>query len=455
MAEPLSGEPEKMPPGSTVGIFDAQHPPSMDLVNECVHCGFCLSTCPTYALWGEEMDSPRGRIYLMKLGLEGQLQLDTTFVNHMDNCLGCMACITACPSGVKYDKLIEATRAQIERNFPRPAVDGILRRMIFEIFPRPDRMRLMLGPLRMYQRSGLQSLLRHSGIFKLLPASLRAMENLTPPAPRKGETSCNALPERVEARGEPRLRAGLLLGCVQSVFFPEVNAATARVLAAEGCEVIIPRDQGCCGALMVHAGEEKAALEYARRTIDAFERVQVDTVVINAAGCGSNMKDYGHLLRDDAKYSERAKAFSAKCRDISEVLAGLEPRAAHHPLRLKVAYHDACHLQHAQGVRAQPRALLGQIPELQILETAEAALCCGSAGIYNLVRPGPAQELGERKVRNVLATAPDIVATGNPGCVLQLRSGLRAAGSEVPVVHMVEVLDASIRGLAPEGLLKR
>jgi glycolate oxidase iron-sulfur subunit len=247
----------------------------------------------------------------------------------------------------------------------------------------------------------------------------------------------------------------LLLGCVQSVFFPEVNAATARVLAAEGCEVIIPRDQGCCGALMVHAGEEKAALEYARRTIDAFERVQVDTVVINAAGCGSNMKDYGHLLRDDAKYSERAKAFSAKCRDISEVLAGLEPRAAHHPLRLKVAYHDACHLQHAQGVRAQPRALLGQIPELQILETAEAALCCGSAGIYNLVRPGPAQELGERKVRNVLATAPDIVATGNPGCVLQLRSGLRAAGSEVPVVHMVEVLDASIRGLAPEGLLKR
>jgi glycolate oxidase iron-sulfur subunit len=279
------------------------------------------------------------------------------------------------------------------------------------------------------------------------------MENLTPPAPGKRETSGNVLPERVAALGESRRRVGMLLGCVQSVFFPEVNAATVRVLAAEGCEVLIPADQGCCGALMIHAGEEKAALDYARRTIDAFERVAVDTVVINAAGCGSNMKDYGYLLRDDPKYSERAKAFSAKCRDISEVLAGLEPRAMRHPLHLKVAYHDACHLQHAQGVRAQPRAVLGQIPELQILETAEAALCCGSAGIYNLVRPGPAQELGERKVRNVLATIPDIVATGNPGCVLQLRSGLRAAGSRVPVVHMVELVDASIRGLAAEGLL--
>jgi glycolate dehydrogenase iron-sulfur subunit len=453
--EPASGEPDKTPRNSPFGVFDAHHPPSNDLVNECVHCGFCLSTCPTYALWGEEMDSPRGRIYLMKLGLEGQLRIDPTFVNHMDNCLGCMACLTACPSGVKYDKLIEATRAQIARNYPRPTADGVLRRMIFDIFPRPDRMRLLLGPLRMYQRSGLQSLLRHSGIFKLLPASLRAMENLTPPAPRKGKTNGLALPERVAAQGESRLRVGLLLGCVQSVFFPEVNAATARVLAAEGCEVIIPRDQCCCGALMIHAGEEKEALEYARRTIDAFDRVDVDTVVINAAGCGSNMKDYGYLLRDDPKYSERARAFSAKCRDISEVLAGLEPRAPRHPLRLKVAYHDACHLQHAQGVKAQPRALLGQIPELQILEPVEAALCCGSAGIYNLVRPGPAQELGDRKVRNVMATAPDVVATGNPGCVLQLRSALRAAGSQVPVIHTVEVVDASIRGLAAEALLDR
>jgi glycolate oxidase iron-sulfur subunit len=448
-------EPAKMPPGVRSGAFDAHHPPSDDLINECVHCGFCLATCPTYALWGEEMDSPRGRIYLMKLGLEGEVRLDSTFVNHMDNCLGCMACMTACPSGVKYDKLIEATRAQIERNYPRPVPDGILRRMIFDIFPRPDRLRLLLGPLRMFQHSGLQSLVRRSGLLKLLPASVRAMENLTPSVPRNEKTNGAALPERVGAQGEPRLRVGLLLGCVQSVFFPEVNAATARVLAAEGCEVIIPRDQGCCGALMVHAGEEKAAMEYARRTIDAFERAQVDAVVINAAGCGSSMKEYGYLLRDDPKYSERAKTFSDKCRDISEVLARLEPRAPRHPIPLKVAYHDACHLQHAQGVRTQPRAVLRQIPELQILETAEAALCCGSAGIYNLVRPGPAKELGDRKVRHVLATASDVVATGNPGCILQLRSGIRLAGSQVPVVHLVELVDASIRGLPAETLLKR
>jgi glycolate oxidase iron-sulfur subunit len=446
-------EPASMPPDARSGAFDAHHPPSIDLVNECVHCGFCLTTCPTYALWGEEMDSPRGRIYLMKLGLEGQVQLDPTFVNHMDNCLGCMACMTACPSGVKYDKLIEATRTQIERNYPRPTPEGILRRMIFDIFPRPERLRLLVGPLRIYQRSGLRSLVRRSGVLKLLPASLSVMENLAPSAPPK--TNGAALPERVQAQGEPRLRAGLLLGCVQSVFFPEVNAATARVLAAEGCEVVIPKDQCCCGALMIHAGEEKAALDYARRTIDAFERVPVDAVVSNAAGCGSNMKDYGYLLRDDPKYSERAKAFSAKCRDISEVLAGLEPRAPRHPLPLKVAYHDPCHLQHAQGVRTQPRAVLGKIPELQILETAEAALCCGSAGIYNLVRPGPAKELGERKVRHVLATAPDIVASGNPGCLLQLRSGIRLAGSQIPVVHLVELVDASIRGLPAESLLKR
>jgi glycolate oxidase iron-sulfur subunit len=448
MAEPAIPNPE-----SRGGAFDPHHPPSADLIDKCVHCGFCLATCPTYALWGEEMDSPRGRIYLMKLGLEGEIQLDPTMVNHMDNCLGCMACLTACPSGVQYDKLIEATRAQIERNYPRPSADRILRKMLFEFFPRPERLRWLLGPMRIYQGSGLQSLVRRSGLLKLLPASVRAMENLMPSPPRN--TSAGVLPERVEAQGERRLRVGLLLGCVQSVFFPEVNAATARVLAAEGCEVVIPKDQCCCGALMIHAGEEKGALDYARRTIDAFEGARVDVVVSNAAGCGSNMKDYGYLLREDTRYAERAKAFSAKCRDITEILAGLEPRAVRHPIPLKVAYHDSCHLQHAQAVRTQPRTVLSKIPGLQIVEPAEAALCCGSAGIYNLVRPGPAKELGERKVRNVLATNPDIVASGNPGCLLQLRSGLRASGSELAVVHVVELVDASIRGLPSESLRSR
>jgi glycolate oxidase iron-sulfur subunit len=259
----------------------------------------------------------------------------------------------------------------------------------------------------------------------------------------------------VEAQGERRRRVGLLLGCVQRIVFPEVNAATVRILAAEGCEVFIPPEQGCCGALMVHAGEEERALAYARRTIDAFERAQVDTVVSNAAGCGSSLKDYGYLLRDDPVYAERARVFSAKCRDISEILAELEPRAARHPIPLKVAYHDSCHLQHAQSVRAQPRAVLAKIPELQLLEPAEAALCCGSAGIYNLVRPGPAKELGDRKVRNVLATSPDVVVSGNPGCLLQLRSGMLSAGSPVPVIHMVELVDASIRGIPAAALLNR
>jgi glycolate dehydrogenase iron-sulfur subunit len=433
------------------GGFDAHHPPSIDLIADCVHCGFCLSTCPTYALWNEEMDSPRGRIYLMKMALEGQIPLSPTFVNHMDNCLGCMACLTSCPSGVKYDRLIEATRAQIERNHPRTLKERLARKLIFEIFPHPDRMARLLAPLRLYQCSGLQSLVRNSGVLKLLPAHLRAMESLTPLAPM----AAPELPEVVPAQGERRLRVGLLLGCVQRVFFPEVNAATARVLASEGCEVVIPKDQSCCGALMVHAGEEKKALEYARRMIDTFERAQVDAIAINAAGCGSNMKDYAILLQEDPKYAERARAFSAKCFDISEILGRLEPRTRRHPLPLKVAYHDACHLQHAQNVRLQPRSLLKSIPSLEIVEVAEAALCCGSAGIYNLVRPEPAKELGRRKVRNLLAVAPDVVAAGNPGCVLQLRSELKLGGKPLPVLHTVELLDAAIQGIAPESLCKR
>ena len=428
---------------------DAHYSPSAELIDKCVHCGFCLPTCPTYSLWKEEMDSPRGRIYLMKLAAEGQIPLDHTFVHHIDNCLGCMACMTACPSGVQYDKLIETTRSQIQRNYDRGIGAGLLRRMMFAFLPQPDRLRLLLGAMRVYQHSGLQSLVRRSGVLRLLPQPVRAVEALMPAAANDFR-----LPDRVQARGERRRRVGLLLGCVQQVFFAEVNAATTRVLAAEGCEIVIPRDQGCCGALMLHSGEEEQALAYARRTIDAFERARVDLIIINAAGCGSSMKEYGYLLRDDPNYAERAKAFSAKCRDISELLAELEPRAPRQALAMKVAYHDACHLQHAQTVRAQPRKVLGQIPQLRILEPGESALCCGSAGIYNLVKPGPAGELGDRKVRSLLATEPDVVASGNPGCLLQLQSGLRRTGSTVPVVHTIQLVDASIRGLPVESLLR-
>lgn len=441
------------PVRQTSSAFDDHHPPSLELINECVHCGFCLATCPTFSLWGNEMDSPRGRIYLMKLASEGEIALDQTFVDHIDNCLGCMACMTACPSGVKYDKLIEATRAQIERNYERTVSNGWQRRIIFYLFPQAERLRRLILPMKIYQRSGLRWLLKKSGALKLLPKSLRSMEALMPVD--LPDAAGARLPSQFAAAGTRRLRVGMLTGCVQSVFFPEVNAATARVLAAEGCEVVIPSDQGCCGALMIHAGEQERALDYARRLIDVFERERLDFVVSNAAGCGSNLKDFGYLLRDDSQYAERAKAFSAKCRDVSEVLASMAPHAPRQALPLRVAYHDACHLQHAQSVKLQPRSVLATIPDLEVVEIAEPAICCGSAGIYNMVRPGPAEELGARKVGHVLATTPNVVATGNPGCLLQLQSGIRAAGSNIPVVHMVQILDASIRGLSPESLLEK
>jgi glycolate oxidase iron-sulfur subunit len=432
-------------PQTPVGAngYDAHHPPSGELIDKCVHCGFCLPVCPTYVLWNEEMDSPRGRIYLMKMVADGTANINETWVNHFDACLGCMACVTACPSGVEYGKLIEATRAQIERRYTRPAAEKRFRRLLFSIFPRPDRLRALLLPLRLYQKAGLQSLVRRVGIPKLLPARFRAMEALLPQVPAH-----ETLPELIPAQGERRRRVGLLLGCVQRVLFPQVNAATARVLAAEGCEVVAPKAQPCCGALLVHAGEEEHAVQLARQTIDAFEKARVDAVIINAAGCGSNVKEYGHLLRDDPEYAERAKAFAAKCRDVSEFLSELEPRATRHALPLRVAYHDACHLQHAQGVRLQPRTVLGRIPQLDLLEIPEAGICCGSAGIYNLVQPEAATELGDRKASHIAALEADIVVSANPGCLLQLQSALARAGRKLPVRHFIELLDASIRGIS-------
>lgn len=434
-------------------VFDDHNPPAAELYKKCVHCGFCLPTCPTYALWGEEMDSPRGRIHLMKLAAEGHANLTDTFVQHFDRCLGCMACMTACPSGVRYDRLIEATRAQLQRQYRRSPGEIVHRQWIFNLIPYPARLRAALLPAWAYQASGLRALARGTGLLKLLPGKLRATEALLPAITLR-ELFAH-LPERVPAQGAMRKRVGLLTGCVQSVLFSGVNAATARVLAAEGCEVIIPREQGCCGALMVHAGLEEQALDFARKLIDVFERANVDTIVINAAGCGSTMKEYGYLLRNDQRYAECAKAFAAKCKDISEVLAELEPRAVRHPLRLRVAYHDSCHLQHAQGVRTQPRQMLKTIPELEILEIPNAAICCGSAGIYNLVQPDTAIELGDQKVKNCLSTSPDMVVSANPGCLVQLTSGLKRAGKQVPVLHAIELMDAAIQGTPASELQAR
>ena len=429
--------------------FDAHHAPEKGLLADCVHCGFCLPACPTYLMWNEEMDSPRGRIYMMDRAAAGQTPLDKTFQRHMDNCLGCMACMTACPSGVQYDKLIEDTRAQVERNVRRGIGDSLFRKLLFATFPHPARLRAMAGPLRLYQRK-LQKKVRASGFLEKLPKRFAAMEALLPEVPLRRDP----VPAITAAQNGKRRRVGMLTGCVQSVFFSRVNEATARVLAAEGCEVIAPENQPCCGALMLHSGLEERAATMAKSIIEIFERAEVDTIVINAAGCGSTMKEYGRLLRDDTEWAERARAFSAKCRDISEILCELPSRAPRNSLRLRVAYHDACHLRHAQGVWKEPRELLMKIPGLQIAEIAEPTLCCGSAGVYNLLQPEPAAELGDRKVEHLLAAQAEAVVSANPGCLLQLMAGLERRGEKaLPTFHMVELLDASIRGVTTWELL--
>lgn len=425
--------------------FDALRPPAADTLADCVHCGFCLPACPTYQLWGEEMDSPRGRIHLMELAREGDASMTDTFVGHMDACLGCMACVTACPSGVRYQELIEATRAQIERNHTRTRADRWFRAAIFALFPYPQRLRVALVGAWLYQRLGLRALARRTGALARLPARLRAVESLLPPVRLRGVLAGDVT-AHTAAAGAPRRRVGLLSGCVQRVLFDDVNAATARVLAAEGCEVVAPPDQGCCGALMVHAGWEDGARAHARALVDVFDQAGVDTIVTNAAGCGSTLKEYGHLLRDDPDYAERAAALADKVCDVSELLAELEPRAPHHPLPLRVAYQDACHLNHAQGVRRAPRDVLAGIPGLELAELAEPDLCCGSAGIYNLVQPEPAEELGARKAGHVRAADPDVVVSANPGCSMQLRRHLDGGP---PVRHPVQLVDAAIRGVDP------
>ena len=416
--------------------YDSTRAPELDLIADCVHCGFCLPTCPTYVLWHEEMDSPRGRIVMMK---EGHEEITAPLLTHLDRCLGCMACVTACPSGVQYDKLIEDARPQLERNLERPPLERAHRRLIFGLFTRPGRLRALAPAAVAAQRLGLPRLARRPRIRRLAPR-LAAMTAMTPEASLR--RSLTRLPERFEARGERRGTVALLQGCVQRVFFSHVNEATARVLAAEGFEVHVPRLPRCCGALPLHAGEDIEARALAKATIEALDGY--DTVVVNAAGCGSAMRDYGHVLRDEPDWAERASAFSERVRDVSEFLAEAGPRAQRQPVALRAAYHDACHLAHAQGVRAQPRELLRSIPGVELLEPDEWELCCGSAGIYNLVQPEPAAELGERKARNLLETGAEAVVAGNPGCALQISAHTERLGRRLPVLHPMEILARSI-----------
>jgi glycolate oxidase iron-sulfur subunit len=404
------------------GAWDEVRPPELDVIRDCVHCGFCLPTCPSYAVFEEEMDSPRGRIVMMRVAHEPGETISTALTVHLDRCLGCMACVTACPSGVRYDRLIERARPQIERHGARTWRERALRGAIFAVFTHPGRLRALVPLLALQERLRLRELVPFARL-----------------APRARLRHAVArLPEVTPAVGPRRGTVAFMQGCVQRVLFGDVNAATVRVLAAEGFEVHTPRRPRCCGALQFHSGVEEPARALAQETLDAF--AGYDVVLTNAAGCGSAMKDYGHVFGEDP----RVAAFSGRVQDVLEFLGSVEPRATRHHLPMRVAYHDACHLAHAQGVRKQPRELLRAIPGLELLEPAEWELCCGSAGIYNLTQPGAAAKLGRRKAENLRATGADAVAAANPGCVIQIGAYL-----ERPIYHPMTLLDHSIRGSRP------
>jgi len=420
------------------------HGHDVEGVNQCVHCGLCLAYCPTFSILGTEMDSPRGRIFLIKSMAEGRIGLTDSAAAHLDLCLGCRACETVCPSGVPYGQLIEAARADIERQRPGGPLRRLFRWVNFSVLlPHPRLLSLAAAGLRFYQVSGLQRLVRASGVLRLLPGPLASWEPLLPSIPAAADRA--PLPEVTPADGVKRATVGLLTGCVQQVAFGPQNRATARVLARNGVEVIAPRTQTCCGALHAHGGEHDTALELARKTIIAFESAGVEQVVVNTSGCGAHMKAYGTLLADDPKWAERARRFAGRVSDISEFLAREPLRGPLRPLARTVTYHDPCHVAHGQKIRKEPRALLHQIPGLTVKELHEADWCCGSAGTYNLTQPEMAGQLQRRKIENIRATGAEAVITANPGCIIQIQQGLAGGARPIRVLHIVELLDEAYR----------
>ena len=406
-----------------------------ELMLDCVHCGLCTSACPTYVETGLEADSPRGRIYLMRGVIDGRVPLDDVVKSHLDLCLNCRACESACPSGVQYGKLIEPFRVHmVKTGEQRQHLPWIQQQILEYIFPYRGRNKLALMPARWLQALGLGALLE-----PLLPKPLRAMLEMLPRLkPHYGQ-----LPELLPAEGPRRARVGLLLGCVADAIYPETNLATAKVLQKNGCDVVIPRAQGCCGALHYHAGQEEPAVAFAQANLHAFDWKSLDAIVVNAAGCGAMLKDYGHLLHGNAE----GQAFAGKVKDISEFLIQLGPVKPEYPLKLRAAYHDACHLCHAQQIRKPPRQLLELIPELELVPLAESEICCGAAGSYNLTQPDMAERLGRRKVQHILDTKAEALFAGNVGCLLQIARHLKREAPKMWIAHPIDALWASYSGI--------
>jgi glycolate oxidase iron-sulfur subunit len=421
-----------------VNNFNGPDAPDVDVIRSCVHCGFCLSSCPTYRITQRERSSPRGRIWLMKQVSTGKLELlDPIFEEEMSLCLNCRACEAVCPSGVHYGEILEASRAQIESHREAPIKERVTKSLAFNVlFGDMRRFRAANRAMKLYQRSGLQGAVRRTRLLDLV--GLNDAERMLP---RVSERFMVPHGETVRTTAERRGHVALFTGCIMSTAYADVHEATIRVLNLNGYDVTLVADQGCCGALHVHAGEPDGGRALARKNIDAFASSSFDAVIVNAAGCGAALKEYGHLLKDDSAYSSRASEFSARVKDVIEFLGDAGLSVPPGPLNWRVTYQEPCHLAHAQRITKQPRTLLAAIPELTLIEMPESSLCCGSAGIYNLIQPEMSQQLLERKLANALSTGAEVIVSANPGCMLQLSSGLRARNDHRPVMHLIELLD--------------
>jgi glycolate oxidase iron-sulfur subunit len=414
---------------------------------DCVHCGLCTSACPTYLETGNENDSPRGRIYLMRAVTDGRLELTGKVERHLELCLDCRSCETACPSGVQYGRLIEPFRVELmhaKQAAGEPTMPWLQKLILYHLFPYPRRLRWALGFARVMQILRLDRLAEKLGLIKLLPEMPRRMHRLLP----RLEKRPPELPEVLPAKGTKRARVALFTGCVADAMFPETNAATARVLQENGCEVVIPRNQKCCGAIHYHSGAGDPALQFAADNARAFPQ-DVDAIIVNVAGCGSMLKDYGHVaeeLNSDRIMQDKLATFASRVRDVSEFLAELGPVPPQGDISIKATYHDACHLAHAQKVVEPPRQLLNLIPGLELVPLPESNICCGAAGSYNLTEPEMADQLANRKLQNILKTEAEVVITGNAGCALQIQAAIKEAGHNIRVVHPMDLLDLSYRG---------